>query len=342
MTTHVNSQGRPALTPIWTNYEGLSHPAAAAFRTAQGPLLSPSPMSPGSVPSPKYSTSTQKKNRALLDAPIHKISPSSISSPKPLVPIEGQSPLVSKLEKVSLQLVHATSPTSATEGDSEEAQARRALPPQEEYGNMATADAFVIARSLRRHNGPFTEDSRPFWESESPVLTRNRRLALRAIIRPRALGRRTFLIQRNLDIDELRATVSAGASDNSNQNVSPSKASRRPLPVPAKWSSNSKRPSTGLPSPQAERFSKKMPTSLGYDKLIREPKTIPVHTHYAISRLPALAALLTSGHIHSGDVVYLPVPHAESWPQTVRYIYTGEGELTAAMRQNIIYLGGRA
>jgi hypothetical protein len=63
--------------------------------------------------------------------------------------------------------------------------------------------------------------------------------------------------------------------------------------------------------------------------------------HYAISRLPALATLLTSGHIHMGDLIYLPMPHAESWPQTVRFIYTGEGELSTAMRENILYFGGK-
>lgn len=65
-----------------------------------------------------------------------------------------------------------------------------------------------------------------------------------------------------------------------------------------------------------------------------------IDTQYAISALPALATILISGHVRSGDIIYLPVPHAESWPQTVRYIYTGEGTLTTAMRENIIYLGG--
>lgn len=64
-------------------------------------------------------------------------------------------------------------------------------------------------------------------------------------------------------------------------------------------------------------------------------------TRYILSTLPALATLLSSGHIRSGDIVYLPVPHADSWPQTIRYVYTGEGELTVAMRENILYLGGR-
>ncbi|KAI0096896.1 hypothetical protein GGR51DRAFT_488723 [Nemania sp. FL0031] len=343
MTTHVNAQGRPTLAPLWTNYESLGRPSATAFRAAQAPLLSPSPMSPGTLPKSMYPASldgpARKKNRGLLD--IQKTSPSSISSPKPRFPIEGQSPLVSKLEK-SLQLVDAINSPSAAEEDLGEAQARRTFRPREEYGNRTTADAFVIARSIRRGNSPTSTDGlRPFWEADSSKSSLSRRLTLRAIIRPRAQGRNTFLIQRSLDIDELRATTSTGPSDKSHQGTSPSRASRKPLPVPAKWSSSSRRLSTALSSPQAERFSRKTPHSPGYDKLIRDPKAIPIHTHYASSSLPALAALLTSGHIHSGDVIYLPVPHAESWPQTVRYVYTGEGELTAAMRENILYLGGR-
>ncbi|KAI1122071.1 hypothetical protein F5Y10DRAFT_271456 [Nemania abortiva] len=342
MTTHVNPQGRPTLAPLWTNYESLGRPSATAFRAAQAPLLSPSPLSPGTVPSSMYPASLEgsarKKHRALLD--VQKTSPSNISSPKPLVPIEGQSPLVSKLEK-SLQLVDPINSPSAADGELGESRARHALRPREEYGDITTADAFVIARSIRRSNSPTAEVSRPFWEINSSESKLPRRLTLRAIIRPRAPGRNTFLIQRNIDIDELRATASTGSSDKFHRSGSLSKAGRKPLPTPAKWSSTSGRLSAGLSSPQAERYSRKMSQSSGYDKLIRDPKAVPIHTHYAISTLPALAALLTSGHVHSGDVIYLPVPHAESWRQTVRYVYTGEGELTAAMRENIIYLGGR-
>lgn len=53
-----------------------------------------------------------------------------------------------------------------------------------------------------------------------------------------------------------------------------------------------------------------------------------------------LAALLGSGHVREGDVIYLPLPHAEAWPQTARYVYTG-GELTQAVRENILYLAGK-
>ena len=54
-----------------------------------------------------------------------------------------------------------------------------------------------------------------------------------------------------------------------------------------------------------------------------------------------LAALLLSGYIQEGDAVDIPVPHPAAWPQTVAHVYTGKGELTEAVRENIRYLGGR-
>ncbi|KAI0410109.1 hypothetical protein F4802DRAFT_14864 [Xylaria palmicola] len=347
MTNHANPQRRPNLAPLWTNYEGLSRLPSTAFRAAQAPLLSPSPMSPTTIPSPLYATPldglTRKRDRALMDSLGHKLSPSSVSSPKSLTSAtsaEGQSPLVSKLEEVSLHLTTSGSPTSA-QGDSGEGLARREPGTRDASGSATIANAFVIARSIRRQNSPTTRASRPFWEEDSPSSKSPRRLTLRAIIRPKASGRQTFLIQRNLNIEELQATASISASSKSHKNVSPSKAGRKPLPVPAKWSSSNRRLSNGLPAlPQLERSSKIVSHSTDYEKLIRDPKTVPIHTQYALTYLPALATLLTSGHVRSGDIIYLPVPHAESWPQTVRYVYTGEGELTGAMRENIVYLGG--
>ncbi|KAI0976551.1 hypothetical protein F4678DRAFT_116775 [Xylaria arbuscula] len=350
MATNMNASARPTLAPLWTNHQSTSRRSSTAFRAAQAPLLSPSPMSAASLPSPIYPTSYErlmrKKDRALLDSLSHKVSPSSAISPKSFVSIEGQSPLVSKLEQASVHLTDAEkclSPQSpsAAQGSLPKVKENHDFRPQEDYGNIRTADAFVVARSIRRNNNPAGEDSRPYWEGEPTKSEMPSRLTLRAIIRPKAPGRQTFLIQRNLDIDELRATASTKSRETSHQIVSPSRASRKPLPVPAKWSSNSRRPSTGASPSPAERPSKITSRSTDYDKLIRDPKTIPIHIHYTASALPALTTLLTSGHIRRGDVIYLPVPHVESWPQTVLYVYTGHGELTTAIRENILYLGGR-
>ncbi|KAI0521471.1 hypothetical protein F5B22DRAFT_539259 [Xylaria bambusicola] len=350
MTTHVNASGRPTLAPLWTNSKGLGQRPTAAFRAAQGPLLSPSPMSAATVASPVYPISFDKalrrKDRALLDSLNHKTSPLSASSPKSLPSSDGQSPLVSKLEHASIHLTtsgEAQSPKSP-EGVQDillTTKESRQFSAQEDHGNIRTSDVFVIARSIRRNSTSAAEDSGPFWEAESSSAKTSHRLTLRAIVRPKSPRRQTFLIQRNLDIDELRATASASIAEKGFPNSSPLKANRKPLPVPSKWSSISKDPRTALSSSHAETHSRNASHSIDYDKLIGDSKTVPIHTHYTISALPALAILLTSGHIQNGDVIYLPVPHAESWPQTVRYIYTGRGELTTSMRENILYLGGR-
>ncbi|KAK5631678.1 hypothetical protein RRF57_007392 [Xylaria bambusicola] len=350
MTTHVNTSGRPTLAPLWTNSKGLRQQPTAAFRAAQGPLLSPSPMSAATLASLMYPTSfdrtLRKKDRALLDSLDHKISPSSASSPKSLASNEGQSPLVSKLEHASIQLTNDRETQSPkfledVQGRLREAKESPEFRAQGDYGNIRTADVFVIARSIRRNSNPATEDSGLSSETESSKTKAPHRLMLRAIVRPKIPGRQTFLIQRNLDIDGLRATASASITKKVLANSSPFKASRKPLPVPANWPPNSKHRRTALSPSHAETHLGIASHSSDYDKLIRDPKTVPIHAHYTISALPALATLLTSGHIQNGDVIYLPVPHAESWPQTVRYVYTGQGELTTSMRENILYLGGQ-
>lgn len=56
--------------------------------------------------------------------------------------------------------------------------------------------------------------------------------------------------------------------------------------------------------------------------------------------LPILAALMMSGHIDKGDIIDLPLPRPEAWVQTVAYVYTGQGEVTEAIKQNIRHLAG--
>lgn len=62
---------------------------------------------------------------------------------------------------------------------------------------------------------------------------------------------------------------------------------------------------------------------------------------YARAYLPALAALMLSGHVKTGDSIDLPMPHPAVWPQTLAYVYTGSGELSDAVKQNVLHLGGR-
>ncbi|KAM0516535.1 hypothetical protein ACHAPS_008614 [Verticillium nonalfalfae] len=65
------------------------------------------------------------------------------------------------------------------------------------------------------------------------------------------------------------------------------------------------------------------------------------HLEYARAHLPVLAALIVSGHVREGDVIDLPLPHPEAWTNTVAYVYTGQGEMTDAIRENILHLAGK-
>lgn len=76
-------------------------------------------------------------------------------------------------------------------------------------------------------------------------------------------------------------------------------------------------------------------------ELLTKTRDLPTDYKYARAHLPVLAALLASGHVREGDVIYVPLPHAEAWPQTARYIYTGQEEPTQAVRENILYLAGK-
>jgi hypothetical protein len=63
-------------------------------------------------------------------------------------------------------------------------------------------------------------------------------------------------------------------------------------------------------------------------------------TEYALHYLPVLASLMLSGHVRKGDSIDLPIPHPETWLDVVSYMYTGQEQLTSAVKQNILYLAG--
>lgn len=68
---------------------------------------------------------------------------------------------------------------------------------------------------------------------------------------------------------------------------------------------------------------------------------VPIHIEYALHYLPVLAALMLSGHIRKGDSIDLPLPSPKVWIDTIAYVYTGQGEVTLAMKENIVFLAGR-
>jgi len=48
-----------------------------------------------------------------------------------------------------------------------------------------------------------------------------------------------------------------------------------------------------------------------------------------------------SGHVRKGDAIDLPIPNLWAWSDVVSYVYTGQGVVTSAMGENILYLVGR-
>ena len=62
---------------------------------------------------------------------------------------------------------------------------------------------------------------------------------------------------------------------------------------------------------------------------------------YARTYFPLLADILSSRLVQPGDIIDIPMPHPECWTQTVAHVYTGQGELTEAMKRNVMFLGGQ-
>ena len=125
------------------------------------------------------------------------------------------------------------------------------------YGNAESAHAFVVARSLRRPRGA-TIGAEGAADRQQPRLPS--RQTVRAIVHPRAPERKPFLIQRNFDMDQLRATIPDRPSPSSD----PSR--RRPSGVGQEgrtWD----RPDIPVASPNLE-YPTPMP--------LRDAKAVPI------------------------------------------------------------------
>ncbi|KAL2270830.1 hypothetical protein VTJ83DRAFT_201 [Remersonia thermophila] len=190
-------------------------------------------------------------------------------------------------------------------------------------GNAVFADCYVSAVALRRHSDSSSADEGAAAR-EPPSDGRNR-VTIRARVRPGALDRKPFLLRRTFDMDQLRATV---------PDRTPSPTASRRLSNPLGRQNPGRRSS-------AAAAGIRQATGVGRSH-VQATNTVPVDLQYAKAFFPVLAALLYSGHIHRGDIVDLPMPFPEVWAQTVAHVYTGQGDLTEPMRQNIVYLGGKA
>ena len=120
------------------------------------------------------------------------------------------------------------------------------------YGNAESAHAFVIARSLgRAKNGGADYRDRPLPSRQT----------IRAIIRPRAPERQSFLIQRNFDMDQLRATI----------------PDPPPLPPPSSSANDPARPPWATASGvggRPERSASVIPADA--ESRIRDKKAVPI------------------------------------------------------------------
>ncbi|KAK0124148.1 hypothetical protein ONS95_009131 [Cadophora gregata] len=194
-------------------------------------------------------------------------------------------------------------------------------------GNSATADAFVNAVSLRRPSMAVG------LGNEAEIKLNTHLVTIRARVVPRGKDRKPFLMQKQFDIEELRKSIPEVTSEPGESEGSP--VLRR--------------------SPRTRRSSTQVNTDIFPTEITstkrkhRSPSpgngSLPIHIEYALHYLPVLGALMLSGHVRKGDSIDLPIPHPDAWRDVLTYIYTGRGNhgrLTAAMKENILFLAGHA
>ncbi|KAI9648062.1 hypothetical protein NHQ30_002690 [Ciborinia camelliae] len=192
------------------------------------------------------------------------------------------------------------------------------------FGNIVTADAFVNAVSLRRPSLVVIkeQDVHESFRSSDQV-------TIRARVLPKAVERKPFLIQRQFDIRALRDSIPAPR---------PSQDHARDFPTIRRSSRLRRLSLQQIPTPnQRGTVHPYLKRQINTDHV-----AVPIHIEYALHYLPVLAALMLSGHIRKGDSIDLPLPSPEAWVDTAAYVYTGQGEITPAMKENILFLAGRA
>ncbi|KAL0935392.1 uncharacterized protein CTRU02_209983 [Colletotrichum truncatum] len=285
-------------------------------------------------------------------APVMPVSPSIASGRRQTLAAENRHMLLAGMGDEAKR--RQSVPTAGFFARSKDAEKRHHLEQLRAWGHVylgdaKTSDVFVQAVSLRRESNASTNsdnsagDSSPTRIPTTPTGS-SHQTSIRARVRPRALERKPFLIQRTFDIEQLRSTVPDPLPTSP-----PADLRRRPSMVGPSLSlpkMSSPRPSMARRRSSSAAVHSPLPFNRGLKP--GEPRapsrgatTMPIHLQYARSYLPMLAALIVSGHITTGDVIDLPLPHPEAWANTVAYVYTGQGDLTDAVRENILYLGGK-
>ncbi|KAK0657712.1 hypothetical protein B0T16DRAFT_67459 [Cercophora newfieldiana] len=190
-------------------------------------------------------------------------------------------------------------------------------------GDTTEASCFVSAVSVRRPSEPSSGGEAPTPTAPGKQAEPGNQVTIRAKIWPFDQTRKPYVIKRVFDMDELRATIQLPPSS--------------PNPTDPRKPSNDLRADS--PS-RSRRFSSEPGASVS--SVGTPANTAPIHIRYACAYLPVLAALIYSGHVKDPrDIIDLPMPHPQVWKRTVAYVYTGQGELTDAIKQNILYLGGK-
>lgn len=331
MAIHPETPGRPNLQPLWTNYNFSGIPRTALGATPSPAGLSPSPMSPRTLPSPmyphSYNSSMRSQDRALVTSLNQRSRHPSLASPVSLAPIEEQSPLVARLEKFTI-----LPPINVKDGyPSPTSPPRLALPPRESfpvleqpyrsgsvdvtrgppppppsyyarlphpvdrrisapvvtqpgirrsppldardqlrvwghvyYGDAKSADAFVIARSLRHRPKNATRtgggsDKVHQQQHTRPTPAASNRQTVRAIVRPRSLERQSFLIQRTFNMDDLRATIPDPRRDPQQSSPLPPSARSEGGPATHHVSRSPKAPASGPVTPARQYHYQQLP-----------------------------------------------------------------------------------
>ncbi|KAK7757070.1 hypothetical protein SLS62_001088 [Diatrype stigma] len=112
-------------------------------------------------------------------------------------------------------------------------------------------------------------------------------------------------------------------------------ARQQSAPIPRHRSGRAR---SGVP-PCPRDFS----TREGLESLLSDPGVIPIYYGKRTrDYFPVLTSLLERGHAKKGDVILMPLPYPEAWPQTVQFVYTQKAELLAEeVQANISYLFGQ-
>ncbi|EWZ51875.1 hypothetical protein FOCG_14184 [Fusarium oxysporum f. sp. radicis-lycopersici 26381] len=166
-----------------------------------------------------------------------------------------------------------------------------------------------------------------------------RRLTTRVAVH--SPGRKSIILTRTFDLDELRATLPVMSPlERHKENRRASVVTLQPPSVSSRASSpgisHERRHSHGvLPRVDAKH-------SPAYERRGSRQGCGPVaiRLSYARTYLPVLAAVILSEHVRPGATVELPLPHPHAWGDTVAHVYTGRVTLTEPIKQNILYLGG--